>query len=103
MRDLLCADFARLWKNRPFLCCWAGMALFALFLTAEEYLEPYTVTLDRMVFLPLSLYGVVTGAFAGLFLGQDHAEGTAGRRRSICPAFWSRRAARWSSMLPPSR
>lgn len=76
MRDLLCADFARLWKNRPFLCCWAGMVLFGLFLTAEEYLEPYTVTLDRMAFLPLSLYGVVTGAFTGLFLGQEHAEGT---------------------------
>ena len=41
-----------------------------------EYLEPYTVTLDRMVFLPLSLYGVVAGAFAGLFLGQEFSEGT---------------------------
>ena len=76
MRKLLCADFARLWKNRFFLCCQAGMVLFGLFLTAEEYLEPYTVTLDRMVFLPLSLYGIVTGAFAGMFLGQEHVEGT---------------------------
>ena len=76
MRNLLCADFARLWKNRPFLGCWAGMVLFGLFLAVEESLEPYTVTLDRMIFLPLSLYGVVTGAFAGMFLGQDHAEGT---------------------------
>ncbi len=76
MRNLLCADFARLWKNRPFLCCWAGMVLFGLFLAAEESLEPYTVTLERMVFLPLSLYGIVTGAFTGLFLGQEYAEGT---------------------------
>ncbi len=76
MRNLLSANFARLWKNRPFLCCWAGMVLFGLFLVAEEYLEPYTVTLDRMVFLPLSLYGIVAGAFTGMFLGQEYTEGT---------------------------
>ncbi len=76
MRNLLCADFARLWRNRFFLCCWAGMVLYGLFLVAEEYLEPYSIPLERMVFLPLSLYGIVAGAFTGMFLGQEYTEGT---------------------------
>ena len=76
MRCLLSADLFRLRKNRVFLLCWAGMVLFGLFLVAEEHLEPYPVALDRVVFLPLSLYGLVAGAFAGMFLGQEYAEGT---------------------------
>lgn len=76
MRNLLSADFARLWKNRMFFCCWVGMVLLALFLVAEEYFQPYAVLLNQVVFLPLSLYGVVAAAFAAMFLGQEYADGT---------------------------
>ena len=76
MRNLLAANFARLWKNRMFRCCWAGMVLLALFLVAEEYSQPYIVLLNQVVFLPLSLYGVIAAAFSAMFLGQEYADGT---------------------------
>ena len=59
-----------------FFCCWAGMVLLALFLVAEEYSQPYIVLLNQVVFLPLSLYGVVTAAFSAMFLGQEYSDGT---------------------------
>lgn len=76
MRNLLSADFVRLWNNRIFRCCWVGMVLLALFLVAEEYSQPYVVLLNQVVFLPLSLYGVVTAAFSAMFLGQEYSDGT---------------------------
>lgn len=59
-----------------FFCCWAGMVLLALFLVAEEYFQSYIVLLNQVVFLPLSLYGVVAAAFSAVFLGQEYADGT---------------------------
>lgn len=76
MMRLLRADFARLQKSFAFRLALVGMlALVALFMVMQATGMDYTVPLSRVIFLPMSLYGVAMAAFVGAFVGADYADG----------------------------
>lgn len=76
MRKLLAANFMRLSKSRAFFLFLAGMLLLASALMAMQATAmDYTVPLSRVVFLPLSFYGVAAAAFVSVFVGADFSDG----------------------------
>lgn len=89
MGKLISANFSRLWRNRAFgLYIIAMVALASAFIAMQALAMDYTVPLSRVVFLPLSMYGVVSAAFVSVFVGTDFSDGVvrnkllAGNRRS---------------------
>lgn len=76
MKNMLRADFARLVKSSAFRLTLAGMlALAAGFMSIQAGAMDYSVPLSRVIFLPLSLYGVAMAAFVGVFTGADFSDG----------------------------
>lgn len=76
MMRLLRADFARLWKSRDFRLALAAMlALAAGLMAMQGTAMDYAVPLSRVIFLPLSVYGVVMAAFVSAFVGTDFSDG----------------------------
>lgn len=86
---LLRADFYRLFRSK-----WLWLSVFAMlglslgFVSMQYSGMDYTVALDRVVFLPLSVYGVIAAAMVSLFVGEDFSDGcirnkiAAGRSRN---------------------
>lgn len=91
MIKLLRADFIRLRRSLAFKLSIVGMlALAALFMLIQATDMEYTVPLSRVVFLPMSMYGVAMSAFISVFVGTDFSDGfirnkllTVSQRRSI--------------------
>lgn len=76
MMQLIRADLYRLKKSRAFFLSLAGMLLLASGLMAVQATAmDYTVPLSRVVFLPLSLYGLGAAAFVSVFVGTDFSGG----------------------------
>ncbi|MDO5147599.1 MAG: hypothetical protein Q4D60_11420 [Eubacteriales bacterium] len=76
MRNLLRADGARLLRSRTFWLCIGGMLLMAAgFIFMQYTAMDYKVPLSRVVFLPVSFYGIVTAALISLYVGQDFQDG----------------------------
>lgn len=80
MRNLLRANFSRLWKSRIFwleILFMFGLACFIVWNQYDE-LTKYNVvvTLDRPLFLAMSLFGVVAAVFVSLFVGVEYSDGT---------------------------
>lgn len=70
------ADLCRLRKSPAFWLCLGGMLLICaglMFMQATAM--EYTVPLSRVIFLPLSLYGVGTAAFVSFFVGEEFGGG----------------------------
>ena len=77
MRNLLNANFSRLFRSKAFWVCAAAMTGAALVMTLLEATETYTVHLEQAVLSScLSIYGVVTAVFVSLFLGAEYGDGT---------------------------
>ncbi|MBP3656099.1 MAG: hypothetical protein J6K32_05305 [Clostridia bacterium] len=86
---LLRADFYHLFRSK-----WLWLSVLAMlglsfgFVSMQYSGMDYVVMLDRVVFLPLSFYGVVAAAMISLFVGEDFSDGcirnkiAAGRSRS---------------------
>lgn len=91
MIKLLRADFIRLRKSlAPRLCLVGMLLLAALFMVIQATSMEYTVPLSRVIFLPMSLFGVATAAFVSAFVGTDFSDGfirnkllTASRRSDL--------------------
>ncbi|MCM1188757.1 MAG: ABC transporter permease [bacterium] len=80
MNKLLCAGFARLWKNKIF---WAGILLmpaFLVFVMLSDYRLMQSggpaYTLDLFVPGCMMFFGCFTAVFAALFLGTEYSDGT---------------------------
>lgn len=76
MRDVLTADFVRMYRGKRLWLCALFMAGTALGLLAVQYAGmDYTVALDRVIFLPMSFYGIAVAALISLFTGEDFESG----------------------------
>ncbi len=84
MRKLISANFARLWRSPPIRFFLIGMLLLSSGLMFIQYTAmDYSVPLSRVIFLSLSLYGVVAAAFVSMFVGTDFSDGFI-RNKLIC-------------------
>lgn len=76
MRKLLAADTFRLFHSKWFWLCISGMlAMSVAFVVMQLTAMDYTVPLSRVIFLPMSIYGVATAALISLFVGEDYSDG----------------------------
>lgn len=76
MIRLMRADLIRLIKSRAFRLSLAGMlALSAAFMAMQATAMDYSVPLSRVIFLPMSMYGVAAAAFVSVFAGTDFSGG----------------------------
>ena len=63
MIRMLRADLKRLWKSAALRLSLIGMlALASAFMAIQATSMDYTVPLSRVIFLPMSMYGVFMGA-----------------------------------------
>lgn len=91
MKKVLRADYSRLFKSRAFLLSIIGMIFIAgALMVMQATSMDYSVPLSRVIFLPLSMFGVVMAAFVSVFTGTDFSDGfirnkllTAEKRGSI--------------------
>lgn len=76
MIRLMRADLVRLVKSRAFGLSLAGMlALSAAFMVMQATAMDYSVPLSRVIFLPMSMYGVAAAALVSVFAGDDFSGG----------------------------
>lgn len=76
MRKLLSADTFRVFSSKWFwLCLVAMLALASAFVTIQYTAMDYDVPLSRVIFLPMSFYGMVVAALVSLFVGEDFSDG----------------------------
>lgn len=80
MSRLLCADFAKLKKNRFFWLCIIGMIGFGLFMKIMEYITMQQYAdeappLDSMLSVYSMVIGFLTPAFVSLFVGTEYSDG----------------------------
>ncbi len=76
MIRILRADFTRLRKNFTFWVSLIGMlVLTSIFMFIQATSMDYTVALSRVIFLPMSMYGLAMSAFVSAFVGTDFSDG----------------------------
>lgn len=76
MRRLLYADTFRVFRSKWFWICLDGMlAMSVAFVIMQLTAMDYEVPLSRVIFLPMSFYGVTIAAFISLFVGEDFSDG----------------------------
>lgn len=76
MLDFLRADLRRLARGPVLRLFLLGMLLIAAaMMVMQATAMDYTVPLSRVVFLPLSFYGVAAAAFVSVFAGTDFSDG----------------------------
>lgn len=76
MRRLLSADMTRMLRSKWFWLCLGGMlAISVAFVVMQYTAVDYTVPLSRVIFLPMSFYGITTAALISMFVGEDFSDG----------------------------
>ncbi len=76
MIRILRADFIRLRRSFAFRLSLIGMlVLAAAFMFIQATAMDYTVPLSRVIFLPMSMYGIAMAAFVSVFVGTDFSDG----------------------------
>lgn len=76
MIKVLRADIIRLRKSFAFRLSLIGMLLLAaVFMFIQATAMDYTVPLSRVIFLPMSMYGIAMAAFVSVFAGTDFSDG----------------------------
>lgn len=76
MRKLLSVDSFRMFRSKWFWLCLGGMlAMSVAFIVMQLTAMDYTVPLSRVIFLPMSFYGVTVAALISLFVGEDFSDG----------------------------
>ena len=104
MNRLLCTDMRRMYGSKRFLFFTAAMAAVSFMFIIMQYTAmDYQVLLNRVIFLPMSFYGLITGALISLFVGDDFSDGVirnklvAGRSRAA--VYLSNLVTCWSACL----
>lgn len=89
MSKLLRADFYRMYYNKRLWLCVSAMIMAAIFFIIMQYSAmDYVVPFSRVIFLPMTFYGIATAALISFFVGDDFSDGVirnkivAGRSRS---------------------
>lgn len=76
MSRLLCADFYRMYRKKwLWLCSLTMVAVAMMFVIMQHTAMDYVVSIDRVIFLPMSFYGVAVAAMISLFVGEDFSDG----------------------------
>ena len=76
MIRILRADFIRLRKSFAFWLSLIGMIVLAAgFMFIQATAMDYSVPLNRVIFLPMSMYGIAMAAFVSVFVGTDFSDG----------------------------
>ena len=76
MTRLLGADTVRMYHSKCFWMCLGGMLIMAVgFLIMQGTSMDYIVPLSRVIFLPMSFYGVAAAALVSMFVGEDFSDG----------------------------
>ena len=76
MMKLLRADLIRLKRSFAFKLTLLGMLVLAIFFMSMQATGmDYTVPLSRVIFLPMSMYGIGMAAFVSVFVGTDFSDG----------------------------
>lgn len=76
MSRLLPADLYRMFTKKWFWLSALFMFIISLLFIFMQYTAmDYTVSIDRVIFLPMSFYGILTAAFVSLFVGEDFSDG----------------------------
>lgn len=88
MCKLLGADLQRMYHSKKIWIALLAMLGAAGMMSMMQYTAmDYEVPLSRVIFLPMTFFGLVQAAFVGFFAGEDFSEGTvrnkivAGKRR----------------------
>lgn len=104
MRRLLRADLYRMYHNKKIGIAVLSMVSVAGMMIMMQYTAmDYEVPLSRVVFLPMTFFGLATAAFIGFFVGEDFSEGTmrnkivAGNKRSHI--YMSQMISTWTSCV----
>ena len=70
------ADIYRMYRGRRFWLFSAAMfAVSVVFIVMQHTAMDYVVKLDRVLFLPMTFYGILTAALLSLFVGEDFSDG----------------------------
>ena len=97
MSKLLRAELYRMYRKKPlWLCSLFMMAVAVVFVIMQATALNYTVGLNRVIFLPMSFYGIAVAAMSSLFIGEDFSDGFI---RNKLTAGSTRTAIYLSSML----
>jgi len=76
VRRLLNADLSRIFRSKWFWLCLGGMlGLSVVFVLMQYTAMDVKVPLSRVIFLPMSFYGLASAALASLFAGEDFSDG----------------------------
>lgn len=104
MSKLLRADFYRMYHNKRIWLCVASMIVTAIFFIIMQYSAmDYTVAFSRVIFLPMTFYGIAIAALISFFVGDDFSGGVirnkiiAGRSRSSI--YMSNLICAWSACV----
>ncbi len=104
MRRLLRADMYRLYHNKKIWIALLAMLAAAGMMIMMQYTSmDYEVPLSRVIFLPMTFFGLVLAALTGFYTGEDFSEGTvrnkivAGNKRSSI--FTSQMFCVWTASL----
>lgn len=102
MRKLLRADFYRMYYSKRVWLCVATMIMAAIFFIIMQYSAmDYVVSFSRVIFLPMTFYGIAIAALISFFVGDDFGDGVirnkivAGRSRSAI--YMSNLICTWSA------
>jgi len=104
MSKLLRADFYRMYHNKKIWLCAATMIMMAIFFVIMQYSAmDYTVPFSRVIFLPMTFYGIIIAALISFFVGDDFSDGVirnkivAGRSRNAI--YLSNLVCTWSACV----
>nr|MBQ8253576.1 ABC transporter permease subunit [Lachnospiraceae bacterium] len=104
MRKLLRADLYRMYRNKKIWIALLAMFSAAGMMISMQYSGmDYEVPLSRVIFLPMTFFGLVIAAYVGFYAGEDFSDGTVrnkivtgNRRRDI---YVSQLVGVWSASL----
>uniref|UniRef100_UPI0040559F47 hypothetical protein n=1 Tax=Agathobacter sp. TaxID=2021311 RepID=UPI0040559F47 len=104
MRKLLSADTFRMFHSKwCWLCLGSMLAMSVAFVVMQYTAMDYTVPLSRVIFLPMSFYGVAVAALISLFVGEDFGDGFIRNKiiagRSRCQIYMSSLMVSWGACI----
>lgn len=77
MRRLLRADLYRMFHNKKiWIAVLAMLSAAGMFVVMQRTAMDYEVPLSRVIFLPMTFYGLISAGLVGFYAGEDFSEGT---------------------------
>lgn len=84
MMGVLSADFVRMVSGKRLWVMTGAMVVIAMSFVLMQYTAmDYSVPLSRVIFLPMSFYGVVAAALVSMFVGENYSDGILRNKLSV--------------------